>query len=174
MASRGRPPKPTALLKLQGTFRKHRHANRKDDIVALPELRGLPPPIDMPPAQAEIWTDILSRTPPGMAARLDYELFRRYVELLDRYHRARDAQAELDRNNKLPLLIETPQGLQISPYVREMDKLVLLLTRLQHELGYTPAGRARASWSDADEAELNETWGELRKPLRIVTGGRRD
>jgi len=26
----GRPPKPTSLLKLSGTFRKHRHGDRQD------------------------------------------------------------------------------------------------------------------------------------------------
>lgn len=57
---RTRPPKPTELLRLSGTFRKDRHENRMDaDIATIPQDAPLPaPPENLHPralAQWEPW-----------------------------------------------------------------------------------------------------------------------
>ena len=58
MKTAGRPPKPTEVLKLQGTFRKDRHGLRFDnDLTTLPTDFVLPPaPENLHPKAAALWT----------------------------------------------------------------------------------------------------------------------
>lgn len=54
---RTKPPKPTELLKLQGTYKKYRHANRMDaDLDVLPaETLQPPPPDNLHPKASAQW-----------------------------------------------------------------------------------------------------------------------
>jgi P27 family predicted phage terminase small subunit len=173
----GRPPKPTELLKIQGTFRKHRHANRPDGRPLGGTGVEIEPPSWLPPRLKAVWADIAARAPAGVLQAADREVFLCYVELVDRHQRAVLAQRALDRANKLPVLVKKPDGTaDISPYVRIIDRAVLLMVRLQTELGFTPSARAKISVGTASDGESDgETgWNLLRRRFDVLEGGRAD
>ena len=80
--------KPTALLRMTGTWRADRHGNRNNEPRATGDL-GLPPDHLDEPTKA-IWTEIASAIPAGVGARAD----RHALEALSiLFRRIRDGNA---------------------------------------------------------------------------------
>lgn len=169
----GRRPKPLALLKIQGTFQPVRHGH-----IAEPQAEGdlatRPPPEWMTASMRDFWTETLVDAPKDILRRIDWSLFCGFVEVWDRYVRLVRAQQRLDAGLDLPFLVKTNSGPTISPYLRQMDRCLLLLARYGGEMGFTPAGRARLAVAKAqDEDDAANDWAALRR-LRVVEGGRND
>jgi P27 family predicted phage terminase small subunit len=156
-----------SLLRIQGTLRPVRHAD-----IAEPEAAGdlatKPPPEWMTASQREFWTETLLDAPKDVLRRIDWAMFAGYVETWDRYVRLIQAQQRLDAATEVPFLIKGASGPHISPYLRQMDRCLLLLARYGGEMGFTPAGRARLAVArlEDEDAAAND-WAALRQ-LRLV------
>lgn len=167
----GRPPKPVALLKIQGTFHPSRLPAGEPQAVG--DLATRPPPEWMTASMRDFWTETLVDAPKDILRRIDWALFAGYVETWDRYTRLVRAQQRLDAGLDLPFLVKTNSGPTISPYLRQMDRCLLLLARYSGEMGFTPAGRARLAVAKAQDEDDAGDWAALRR-LRVVEGGRHD
>jgi P27 family predicted phage terminase small subunit len=132
--ARGRPPRPIAQVKLQGDYRPYRHDKRAIEPTAPGELKDCQPPQWMSESQRALWHDILERAPLGLLAAIDLELFAAYVEVVDCYNAAVKTQNELR-------LFDAQCA--VSPYRKVIKDCLLLMVRLQSEMGFTPAARAR-------------------------------
>ncbi len=165
----GPRPKPTSLLKIQGTFRPVRHASRDPEVEAPGELAAKVPPEWMTATQREFWTETLLDAPKDILRRIDWAQFAGYVEVWDRYVRLVQAQQRLDKGLALPFLVKGASGAPaLSPYLRQMNQCLILLARYAGELGFSPAARAALGRpaDDRDDA-ANDEWTALRKP-RLV------
>ena len=120
--------------------------------------------------QRKVWFGLLPDVPRNLLYRIDIQAFASYVELIVRHRDAVLMQRQPDRNSQLPLIIKTRQGHVISPYVRIIDRCVLLMRALQQEFGFTPSARARIIMADASSEPADE-WGQLYQ-LRVLPGGK--
>jgi P27 family predicted phage terminase small subunit len=167
----GRPPKPTLVHKIEGTFQPVRNAGRGDRLEAPGELSGKRPPAWMDAAQRKLWREILTDAPAGVLRRIDAGLLANYVELANRYRQLVEAQRQLDRAQPMPFLVKSPAGAALSPYLRAINHCVLLMTRLAAEMGFTPAARAGLPLPGAAESEADDGWASLGR-LRVIPGGK--
>lgn len=171
----GRPPKPTALHRIEGTFRADQHAARVDAEPHAPgDLRDKPPPDWLTPSQRELWTETLLDAPANVLRRIDWGLFANYIEILERHAQLVRAQQQLDRGKPLPYLMKTKGGFVLSPYVRAINHCSLIMVRLQTELGFTPVARARFQYRDPEPAVAppnSSGWDSFAR-LRVVKGGK--
>lgn len=140
----GPPPKPTALLKLRGSFNPTVHGQeRRLEPIAPGELVEMEPPPDLTDSQEDVWRFAIQNAPRGVLKAIDRDMLRIWVEASDRHNTARLMQAALDRDSKLKLLIKTPDGLAPSPYNDILDKTAKTMIRVAQELGFSPAARPR-------------------------------
>lgn len=154
----GPPPKPTAILKLRGSYNPTLHGrDRKHEPIARGELADEEPPHDLTETQEEVWRYAVANMPRGVMKKIDREMLKIWVEAADRHNTARLMQAMLDRDSKLKLLIKTPVGLMPSPYNDILDKTAKTMVRVAQELGFSPAARPRIHADpptiDGDQAE---------------------
>ena len=166
-----RHARPTAVLQAQGTYHPSRHGERLDaPVTPDDELAAAEPPAFLSDRQRELWQGLLADAPGYVLARIDWPVFASYVEVLDRYMTAVEKQRQLDANLSTPLLVKGKHGAIISPYVKIANGCILIMTRLAHELGFSPSGRAglKARPVDPDDNDLAQDWGAL----RVVQGGR--
>jgi phage terminase small subunit len=173
---RGRPPKPVAIHRLQGTYQRVRHDRRAQEPAAPGELSECAPPAWLSDNQRRrLWGELLADAPKGLLRRADQRLFAQYVVLIDYFERAVIAQNALDAESRVPLLMRGQQSVAISSYVRLVSGLVPLLDSLQSELGFTPTARARFGVPAAPIEPLeppSEAWAELRR-FPVISGGRK-
>jgi P27 family predicted phage terminase small subunit len=137
----GRPPKPIQLHRIEGTFRPDRHDSRVEP-EAPGSLNGVRPPSWMSRRHRQLWREILADAPHALLRRIDRQLLVNYVELVERHERAAKAQSKIDATATTPLLSRNGGVVTVSPYVRIMNHCVLLMTKLQSEMGFTPSARA--------------------------------
>lgn len=166
---RGRKPLPPELHRSRGTYQKSRHESR--DMQAPGELLK-DPPTDLTPEQQELWRAAIEQAPWLRAA--DAGLLTLWVEVTDRNQKARIAQAEMDRDSKLPLLQQDPRTGEIrpSPYLRVLDRTAELIIRLGSELGFSPASRARLQTSSKPPPDSSDDPEGPWAKLRLLQGGR--
>jgi P27 family predicted phage terminase small subunit len=157
MARGGGPkPKPTVLHKLHGTYNVTDHRRREREPVAAGTPAELGTPAWFEAEHRSEWAQLLRDAPAGVLARIDAAVLEHYVELRVRYRLAVLSQRALDRGAALPLLTTTANGVAISQYVHVIDKCVLLMTRLQAEMGFTPSSRSRLVVTAAPEQQAPE------------------
>lgn len=169
----GVKPKPTALLKLQGTYEPSRHDKRGAEPKPTGELKQAEPPDDMTESQRRIWGELLANVPPGMLADLDYQLFGNFVRLVDTRDRLVTAQNQLDQGKTIPFMVRGRGGYPIiSPIFKELMRTIDRMTRLAAELGFTPSSRTRISVDPGagKEAPGPTGWGIL-KQFPVIQGG---
>ncbi len=135
----GPKPRPSAVLRLQGTYRPHR---RHGEPEAPGDLAALGPPDWLTPDQQNVWRSVLARAPRSVLRTIDAELLAAYCEVVDRHHRAIEAQRALDRGATMPFLVKGRDGPQISPLLRIINRSLDQMLRLSSELGFSPASRA--------------------------------
>jgi P27 family predicted phage terminase small subunit len=174
MARTGRPPKPTQLHQLHGTFRPKRHGKRVDGKLAAGTGDLDEPPPDLTDSQEDVWRYCVANMPRGVMKRVDRDMLMIWCEARDRWNTARLMQAELDRDSRLKLLIKTPEGLAASPYHDILDKTSKTMIRVAQELGFSPAARARIKaepdkGADTDDPERVDPW-----KLLVIPGGKTD
>ncbi len=158
---RGRPPKPTKILRLQGTFQPSRHTKRVDP--APPgDLAQMAPPDWMDEEQKAEWARVLPDVPPGVLKRINWQMYATFIEQVIRHRRAVIAQHKIDANSAQPFLLRGPNGVYVSPYIGIINRASDKLLRLANELGFTPSARARLIAQPEDEDENANDWGALR------------
>ena len=85
-------------------------------------------------------------------------------------------QATIDaRQPDLPMVVRASAGILLSPHLRIIDRTLLLLIRMQSELGFTPTSRARLKDDDlppASGAAEADRWASLRV-FPVIDGGKR-
>jgi phage terminase small subunit len=150
----GRLPKPIQLHRIEGTFRPDRHNKR----VERAAKRGATAIVNVATAAAFMARDFNRRAVRSITA---HRLVN-YVELVDRHERAAIAQTKLDAAGRAPLLSRSGAAVTVSPYIRIMNQCVLLMTKLQSEMGFTPSARASL------RGPTSLAFGRTHKSARIV------
>ena len=115
MPSRGRPPKPVAIHRLEGTYKLSRHEHRAREPHADGELAAYPAPAWKSDNRRRLWTQRLADVPKGPLRRADRQLFTNYVVLADRFERAAIAQNALDAGSSAPMLMRGTPAVVVSP-----------------------------------------------------------
>ena len=162
MGQRGPTPTPSAVLKLRGTYRKHRR-------------RGEPHPDQMPPecpdwlddVAKEAWAQLIPQLQQmGVLTQIDGNALCRYCQFWSRWKKAElfiakhgEVYPLKDEQGKLKCLVQIPQ-------VAIAHKLGALLTRLEQEFGLTPSSRARLQCSAmySREDDIDDPFQEFMRP----------
>jgi P27 family predicted phage terminase small subunit len=164
---RGRKPKPTALIQLQGTG----NATRMKRRVGEPKATGT---LDKAPdwfteSQREGWDYAIKHAPAGVLHAIDRAVLTVWVEAEDRHRIATITQARLDVNNSLPLLFKAKDGPPIaSAYVSIITKAALVMMKAGSDLGFSPAARPRLAQQVGDVAAKTSEWAKL----KLINGGK--
>lgn len=144
--SSGRPPKPTEVLKNQGTFRGDRHARRSDTA----RVSGVPQkPVGLTPQQDFIWNEVVSFLPPESLGSIDTTIMR---DMLRWYAVYSESMSMLEQDIENKNLRTTATA--------AWDRFI----KLAVEYGMTPVARARLQLNGADE-ESSDPRAEVYKLL---------
>jgi P27 family predicted phage terminase small subunit len=143
MGERGRPKKPAAQHKLQGTFQPSRHAGPALKI----EVPNMPP--DMQPLAQAAWKNITSKLfAAGLVSDLDQLSLRLLSESVWLYHEAQDLIIEKG------LVIATIKGNLIqNPAIGVRNKAWAQIVKLASYFGMTPSARTGLQCGSAGEDE---------------------
>jgi phage terminase small subunit len=173
----GRPPKPTALHKLEGTLRARTRKRRAQEPLPTGDL--LEPPDWFNDHQRAGWRYALDNAPPHLLKRIDAGMLKLWVIADDNLRLAVISQNALnDRNPAAPLLVRSEGGgLALSPYLDAIDKCAKNMFRAATELGFSPASRPRIKLEEDPLAggrasETPDRWGDLRR-FPVIDGGKR-
>jgi P27 family predicted phage terminase small subunit len=125
--------KSDRLHSIQGTLRPDRGHDPKREPVAAGKLYAAPPGLTA--AQRIIWRREIRNAPRGVLAKIDLEVLRQWVRIVDRC-------------DKLQKVIDEGHGQQQPcwekiPAHRALDRATGILLRLAAELGFSPASRPR-------------------------------
>ena len=174
MAQRGRPPKPTALHKLEGTLRARVRKRR----TAEPTPKGAlgKPPDWLSPGARQAWNYALRNAPPGLLTRLDAGVLAVWAAAEDRLRTAVQNQALLDaRSLDPPLLVKNASGALVrSPYVDVITSAGRQILQCADRLGFSPVARPRIELEPelpASPAAGDDGWGQLRR-FPVYDGGK--
>jgi phage terminase small subunit len=146
----GRPPKPTALLELQGTFQKCRHGTRASEPKP---SKGFPdaPEWLAPEGKAE-WDRVnLAYAESGIVTQLDRGMLATYCQMWARFVASETAE----------------------PYTPLPASFISTMATIANKLGLDPSGRTKLRVPDEPKSEASP-WDALRAPARTSTasGGR--
>src|SRR4051794_28623099 len=121
----GRPPKPTALLELQGTARKHRHAKRAGE-PKVPKGFPVAPEWLQPEAKAE-WARVChGYAEAGIVTPLDRGMLTTYCQMWARYVASETAE----------------------PYVMLPASFISTMASVANKLGLNSSGRVKLRMPD--------------------------
>lgn len=132
----GRPRKPTAVKKLQGTLQKCR-ANLAEP-TPQNDLKAMTPPEYLTDSAKEIWAFALSQAPEGMLSTLDFGIFSEWAVVYDQFLTISES---IKKGGTLRR--ETDGELVPSPLLSKLHSTITLLRGLQSDLGFTPSSRSR-------------------------------
>lgn len=175
MARTGRPPKPAALHRLQGTFEPGRHAHREEaEPVPLGDLSPVPPDY-LSPGAKRVWTATLPFLTRGTVGGGDQHLFGAFCAAVAIFQDAVAAQARLDEGKTLPFLMSS--GAKNTPilshYLKAIRNSSEQIRLLGAELGLSPTSRARigamAFAPDAPMRSAEDPWSQF----KVLEGGRK-
>jgi P27 family predicted phage terminase small subunit len=159
MGKRGPPPKPTALKKLEGTFRPDRATTNE---VQAPPAAPLRP--KLPRAAAEKWDEIV----PLLVERGTLSL--EDGAILEGYCRSYDMWVRYQSDAEKKPIVKTPFGPKVNPAAGEARKWETRLTAMGDRLGLNAAARSRVSAPEKPKQE-DTTEDFLFGPPRLVKGG---
>ena len=135
----GPPPKPTAALRLAGSWR----AKTRKGEPQLPLDTPMPPPWLGDDARAA-WDEVMAAVMPmRVLTRSDGIVVAQLAEYLARWKKATAAIAKF--GDVMPIKDENGQvrGLKRSPYVAMQIEYGMMLHRFMSEFGMSPASRSR-------------------------------
>jgi P27 family predicted phage terminase small subunit len=133
---KGRPPKPTALHKLHGTYERSRHDRRAGE--PKPEGDLDRPPKGLTPSQRAAWRYAIAHAPRGLLKRIDRGVLLVWIEAECRH---RQAMKEIAKDG---LVIYSAEGEpHLSPYNAILNATARTLLRAAAELGFSPVSRPR-------------------------------
>lgn len=135
--------KPAKRHILEGTFRKSRHSRRRTV-----QAGGIleQPPEHLTPLQRECWLDVVAAAPQGVLASLDEALVTAYAVCWATHKEATTAQAEHAAKcpkGVSPLVFQTKNGCQPSPFLAIANRCANTMSKLGVELGFSPLARTR-------------------------------
>ena len=132
----GRPRKPTAIKRLQGTLQKCR--TPKNEPIPAGDLKTAEPPDYLTDTAKAIWTFALDQAPEGLLTNLDFAVFSRWVVLYDQFLQLSSAI------KKEGTIQESDDGtLSVNPMIRAINSTAQTLRGIETEMGFTPASRSR-------------------------------
>lgn len=132
----GRPRKPTALKKLQGTLQKCR--TNPDEPIPQIDLKSIVAPDYLTDSAKEIWTFALQAAPEGMLSSLDFGIFAQWVVCFDQFIQLSDCIKEQGTFTK-----DGDGNIKVSDILHHITKTAAILRGLENELGFTPASRSK-------------------------------
>lgn len=111
--------------------------------------------LKMPPGltdgQKKHWRYVIEKSPAGLLKGIDRKVLHLWVIAADIHETAEENL----RNSSM--LIKTPNGMAIpSPYINILNRQAEIMHKLNSELGFTPAARARLDFIDASPSESEE------------------
>ena len=135
----GRPRKPTAVKKLQGTLQKCR-TNPLEPQPQFDLKDFTEPPEYLTESAKDIWTFALQQAPEGMLSSLDYSIFSEWVILYDQF-------IKLSEGLKAQgTFVRDADGNQtVNNIINSITKTATILRGIENELGFTPASRSKVS-----------------------------
>jgi P27 family predicted phage terminase small subunit len=144
----GRKPKPTNILKLQGTWRRDRHKAKKINLpVSLPE-----PPKILQGTSLDEWhriTKLLAIT--GSVTELDMSALVGYCVEYAKFTNANEKLAKTDS-----MLVRSTKGtVMANPLLKISDHALANMLRIAQDFGFSPAAR-RSLRIEPKAEELNE------------------
>jgi phage terminase small subunit len=144
----GRPPIPTKVHQLKGTYRKSRHDVRAGEPVPDGVLSADDPPAWMSAGQRDLWKFAIANAPPSLLTPIDGPALSVWCVAADQHAVAVAAQARRDANGYgpggAPLLSHGRDGgMSVSPYLRVIDQSGARMLRAAGELGFSPGSRPR-------------------------------
>lgn len=164
MGKRGPPPKPDALKKREGTYRKDRSVAH-----ALELPPGVPPcPKALPADAKKIWAELAGnekwRVVLATADAFGLELLVKHMSLERKFASRAHAQP----------IVKTPFGPKPNPAAAEARKEGALVKQLLAEFGLTPSARSRVGKpAGAGPAQPSADGTPLVGPgLRAIDGGK--
>jgi len=137
----GRPPKPTAAHKRDGTYKRTRHGNRTD----APQTSSLPgPPEHFGRDAVLLWCRVVDSLPQETFGEQDFAGLQAACEWWDQYCRLRDSLASLDA-------AIDPKGYSsvFNCVVKASQRFESLMARF----GLSPVDRARLRLAPKEEAD---------------------
>jgi phage terminase small subunit len=150
---RGRPPIPTELHRVRGTYREHRHGRgRAGEPVAEGDLSN--PPRELTSEQKKAWRYAIAHAPAGLLHLIDRDLLLLWV--VTRAHHAK-AQRLLEE-------AETGEAWVASRCHGILNETTKLLLQLVGQLGFSPAARPRLRVEEKTEIDVDNPWNILRIP----------
>jgi P27 family predicted phage terminase small subunit len=133
----GRPPKPTARKKLEGTYRKDRAPKNE----ARPESGVPEPPAWLTEGARAEWARIVPEMERiGLATGVDFWALVAYCEAFDRYQQLGEKIARMDGDR---YQVSESGWRQAQPEVAEQKELVDRMSKLASKLGISPADRTK-------------------------------
>lgn len=132
----GRPRKPTALKKLQGTLQKCR--TNPDEPIPQIDLKNIVAPDYLTDSAKEIWTFALQAAPEGMLSSLDFGIFAQWVVCFDQFIQLSACIKEQGTFTK-----DGDGNIKVSDILHHITKTAAILRGLENELGFTPASRSK-------------------------------
>lgn len=150
----GRPRKPTAVKKLQGTLQKCR-ANPAEP-TPQNDLKAMTPPEYLTDSAKEIWAFALSQAPEGMLSTLDFGIFSEWAVVYDQFLTISES---IKKGGTLRR--ETDGELVPSPLLSKLHSTITLLRGLQSDLGFTPSSRSRVVSFGKDVEKTGNKFSDL-------------
>ena len=150
----GRPRKPTAVKKLQGTLQRCR-ANPAEP-TPQNDLKAMTPPEYLTDSAKEIWAFALSQAPEGMLSTLDFGIFSEWAVVYDQFLTISES---IKKGGTLRR--ETDGELVPSPLLSKLHSTITLLRGLQSDLGFTPSSRSRVVSFGKDTEKTGNKFSDL-------------
>ena len=169
----GGKPKPTALHRLEGTFRPDRHARgRKGEPQPQGDLEEAPAWLS--DGARECWEYAIANSPKGLLKKLDRDLVAAWAVAADQLRAAATTLALFDSEpGRLPLVALTPAGLRLSLYFKAVHQAIATMIAVSDRLGLSPAARTRVSVEPEKPEELPDSaWATLRRFPIVIPGGK--
>jgi P27 family predicted phage terminase small subunit len=158
MARTGRPPKPTALKRLKGTYRKDRQRGREWQPPA-----GAPAmPKSLDARAREVWRECVALLlPPGILTIADGEALADYCRAVSRADAADAVVADEG------LTTATAEGIKVHPAVTIAQRERSAAARLRTLFGLDPSSRAKLNVPEAPKTDEAADF-LFRPPLKVV------
>ena len=162
------PAKPTALHRLHNTERARTRKAREREPVADGDLVEAPAWFNA--SQKEGWKYALDNAPRHLLKKIDRGALTLWVVAEDNLRLATITQNALnERSRDLPLLIKSPVGMTVSPYVDILDRCAKIMFRAMGELGFSPAARPRVKMEPGEIGdETTNPWAQF----KVLPGGK--
>ena len=150
----GRPRKPTAVKRLQGTLQKCR--TNPAEPTPPNDLKAMTPPEYLTDSAKDIWAFALSQAPEGMLSTLDFGIFSEWAVVYDQFLTISES---IKKGGTLRR--ETDGELVASPLLSKLHSTITLLRGLQSDLGFTPSSRSRVVSFGKDTEKTGNKFSDL-------------